>query len=53
MFDPYAKIVYDYMGGMEDIIKAKVSVDLFDAVVSYILPFLIRNLSLCNLIFCE
>ncbi|GAU25484.1 hypothetical protein TSUD_71380 [Trifolium subterraneum] len=24
MFDPYAKIVYDYMGGMEDIIKAKV-----------------------------
>ncbi|XP_057419592.1 uncharacterized protein LOC130713803 [Lotus japonicus] len=24
MFDPYAKIVYDYMGGMEDIVKAKV-----------------------------
>ncbi|KEH20979.1 tRNA nucleotidyltransferase/poly(A) polymerase [Medicago truncatula] len=24
MFDPFAKIVYDYMGGMEDIIKAKV-----------------------------
>jgi hypothetical protein len=24
MFDPYAKIVYDYMGGMEDIRKAKV-----------------------------
>ncbi|KAG5014423.1 hypothetical protein JHK85_020559 [Glycine max] len=24
MFDPYARIVYDYMGGMEDIIKAKV-----------------------------
>ncbi|CAJ1937568.1 unnamed protein product [Sphenostylis stenocarpa] len=24
MFDPYAKIVYDYIGGMEDIIKAKV-----------------------------
>ncbi|KAL5053138.1 hypothetical protein RYX36_033820 [Vicia faba] len=24
MFDPFAKIVYDYTGGMEDIIKAKV-----------------------------
>ncbi|KAJ4728866.1 putative Poly(A) polymerase [Melia azedarach] len=24
MFDPYAKIVYDYMGGIEDIRKAKV-----------------------------
>ncbi|KAK7358695.1 hypothetical protein VNO77_00633 [Canavalia gladiata] len=24
MFDPYARIVYDYMGGMEDILKAKV-----------------------------
>ncbi|KAL5188699.1 Poly(A) polymerase I [Glycine soja] len=24
MFDPYARIVYDYMGGMEDIVKAKV-----------------------------
>ncbi|CAL5214713.1 unnamed protein product [Lathyrus oleraceus] len=24
MFDPFAKIVYDYVGGMEDIIKAKV-----------------------------
>jgi len=24
MFDPYAKIVYDYTGGMEDIRKAKV-----------------------------
>lgn len=24
MFDPFAKIVYDYMGGMEDIKKAKV-----------------------------
>ncbi|XP_050225854.1 uncharacterized protein LOC126675283 isoform X2 [Mercurialis annua] len=24
MFDPYAKIVYDYMGGLEDIRKAKV-----------------------------
>lgn len=24
MFDPYARIVYDYMGGMEDIQKAKV-----------------------------
>ncbi|KAK3018252.1 hypothetical protein RJ639_004487, partial [Escallonia herrerae] len=24
MFDPYAKIVYDYIGGMEDIRKAKV-----------------------------
>ncbi|KAK9278938.1 hypothetical protein L1049_028520 [Liquidambar formosana] len=24
MFDPYAKLVYDYMGGMEDIRKAKV-----------------------------
>ncbi|KAK3018158.1 hypothetical protein RJ639_003828, partial [Escallonia herrerae] len=24
MFDPYAKIVYDYVGGMEDIRKAKV-----------------------------
>ncbi|XP_020233539.1 uncharacterized protein LOC109813709 isoform X2 [Cajanus cajan] len=24
MFDPYERIVYDYMGGMEDIIKAKV-----------------------------
>ncbi|MED6170731.1 hypothetical protein PIB30_033789 [Stylosanthes scabra] len=24
MFDPYARIVYDYMGGMEDIKKAKV-----------------------------
>ncbi|GAV60170.1 PolyA_pol domain-containing protein/PolyA_pol_RNAbd domain-containing protein, partial [Cephalotus follicularis] len=24
MFDPYAKIVYDYLGGMEDIRKAKV-----------------------------
>ncbi|PNY06893.1 poly(A) polymerase-like protein [Trifolium pratense] len=24
MFDPFAKIVYDYMGGMKDIIKAKV-----------------------------
>ncbi|KAJ4850155.1 hypothetical protein Tsubulata_000641 [Turnera subulata] len=24
MFDPYAKIVYDYMGGLEDIKKAKV-----------------------------
>ncbi|BAT73149.1 uncharacterized protein HKW66_Vig0013880 [Vigna angularis] len=24
MYDPYARIVYDYMGGMEDIIKTKV-----------------------------
>lgn len=24
MFDPYAKIVYDYMGGIQDIRKAKV-----------------------------
>lgn len=24
MFDPYAKIIYDYMGGIEDIRKAKV-----------------------------
>ncbi|XP_027920697.1 uncharacterized protein LOC114178797 [Vigna unguiculata] len=24
MFDPYARIVYDYMGGMEDIMKSKV-----------------------------
>jgi tRNA nucleotidyltransferase/poly(A) polymerase len=24
MFDPYAKVVYDYLGGMEDIRKAKV-----------------------------
>lgn len=36
MFDPYAKIVYDYMGGMEDIVKAKVCMYLFEVVVSYI-----------------
>jgi len=36
MFDPYARIVYDYMGGMEDIMKSKVCMDLFEAVVSYI-----------------
>ena len=24
MFDPYAKVVYDYLGGIEDIRKAKV-----------------------------
>jgi len=24
MFDPYAKVVYDYLGGIEDIKKAKV-----------------------------
>jgi tRNA nucleotidyltransferase/poly(A) polymerase len=33
MFDPFAKIVYDYMGGMEDIKKANVCMYLFDAVV--------------------
>lgn len=26
MFDPYARIIYDYMGGIEDIKKAKVCV---------------------------
>lgn len=36
MFDPYARIVYDYMGGMEDIVKAKVCMCLFEAIVSYI-----------------
>jgi len=36
MFDPYARIVYDYMGGMEDITKAKVCMYLYEAVVSYI-----------------
>lgn len=36
MFDPYARIVYDYMGGMEDIIKAKVCMYLFKVIVSYI-----------------
>jgi hypothetical protein len=45
MFDPFAKIVYDYMGGMEDIIKAKVRMYLFDFVVSYITFFLVRNLN--------
>lgn len=44
MFDPYAKIVYDYMGGLEDIIKSKVCMYLFEAVVSYI-AFLISNLN--------
>ena len=24
MFDPYARIVYDYMGGMEDIVKVEI-----------------------------
>ena len=24
MFDPYAKLVYDYMGGIQDIRKSKV-----------------------------
>lgn len=24
MFDPYAKVVYDYLGGIEDIRRAKV-----------------------------
>jgi len=24
MFDPYAKVIYDYLGGIEDIKKAKV-----------------------------
>jgi tRNA nucleotidyltransferase/poly(A) polymerase len=33
MFDPFAKIVYDYMGGMEDIKKAKVCMYPFDTVV--------------------
>lgn len=28
MFDPFAKIVYDYMGGMEDIKKTKVCIYL-------------------------
>lgn len=36
MFDPYAKIVYDYMGGIEDITKTKVCMYLFEAMVSYI-----------------
>lgn len=36
MFDPYARIVYDYMGGMEDIKKAKVCMYFFADVVSSI-----------------
>lgn len=46
MFDPFAKIVYDYMGGMEDIIKAKVRMYLFDSVVSYIAFFFSRKFKL-------
>ncbi|RDY03610.1 pcnB, partial [Mucuna pruriens] len=38
MFDPYARIVYDYMGGMEDIIKAKVCMYLFEDVVRTVVP---------------
>lgn len=34
MFDPYTKIVYDYMGGMQDIKKAKVCMYLFNCVSS-------------------
>ena len=29
MFDPFAKVVYDYMGGIEDIKKAKVCMYFF------------------------
>lgn len=39
MFDPYARIVYDYMGGIEDIMKAKVCMYFFTAVISYITFF--------------
>lgn len=35
MYDPYAKIVYDYMGGMQDIKKAKVCMYLLSALISY------------------
>lgn len=36
MLDPYARIVYDYMGGIEDIRKAKVCMHLLTTVFSYI-----------------
>ncbi|KAJ0111694.1 hypothetical protein Patl1_01298 [Pistacia atlantica] len=32
MFDPYAKMVYDYIGGIEDIRKAKVCLCFITAV---------------------
>lgn len=32
MFDPYAKIVYDYIGGIQDIKKAKVCMYLLSCV---------------------
>ena len=32
MFDPYAEIVYDYMGGMQDIKNAKVCMYLLSFV---------------------
>ncbi|XP_072068460.1 uncharacterized protein [Arachis hypogaea] len=37
MFDPYARIVYDYMGGMEDIEKAKVCMLLME--MNYMLAY--------------
>ena len=36
MLDPYARIAYDYFGGIEDIRKAKVCMYLTTSVVSYI-----------------
>lgn len=52
MFDPFAKIVYDYVGGMEDIIKAKVCMYLFDATVSYI-SFFNQKFKLSIIILCK
>lgn len=34
IFDPYARIVYDYTGGIEDINKAKVRMYFLTVVVS-------------------
>lgn len=36
MLNPYARIVYDYFGGIEDISKAKVCMYLIMSVVYYI-----------------
>lgn len=43
MFDPYDRIVYDYLGGMEDIKKAKVCMYLLSAMFSYIFAYCISG----------
>ena len=51
MFDPYARIVYDYIGGMEDLRKSKVCMYFLTIVVSYI-TLLVGNVLSPHIVFC-